>query len=88
MCAELLGHVRLFATPVEKGVHCSPSDSSVHRVPQARILSGLLSSPPGDLPNPEIEPVSLMSPELASRSFTTSAIWEVYSNFPFIDKEN
>ena len=50
--------------------------------------SGLLSSPPGDLPNPETEPMSLMSPALASRFFTTSAIWEVYSNPPFIDKEN
>ena len=73
VCAKLLGHVRLFATPVEKGVHCSPSDSSVHRVLQARILSGLLSSPPGDLPNPEIEPVSLTSPAVAGRFFTTSA---------------
>ena len=34
----------------------------------------------GDLPNPAIEPVSLMSPELAGRRFTTSATWEV----PFI----
>ena len=50
--------------------------------------SGMLSSPPGYLPNPEIEPMSLMSPALASRFFTTSAIWEVYSNPPFIDKEN
>ena len=32
--------------------------------------------PPGDLPNPGIEPSSLMSPALAGRFFTTSAIWE------------
>ena len=32
--------------------------------------------PPGDLPNPETEPVSLMSPELAGRFFTTSTTWE------------
>ena len=35
--------------------------------------SGLPIPPPGDLPNPGIEPVSLMSPALADRLFTTSA---------------
>ena len=35
--------------------------------------SGLPVPPPGDLPNPGIEPVSLMSPALADRLFTTSA---------------
>ena len=30
----------------------------------------------GDLPNPKIEPKSLMSPALAGRFFTTNAIWE------------
>ena len=38
--------------------------------------SGLLWPPPRDLPNPGIELISLMSPELAGRFFTTSAIWE------------
>ena len=38
--------------------------------------SGLPFPSPGDLPNPEIEPVFLMSLELAGRFFTTSAIWE------------
>ena len=32
--------------------------------------------PPGDLPNPGIEPVSLMSPALAGGFFTTSNTWE------------
>ena len=31
---------------------------------------------PGDLPNPGIEPASLMSPALAGRFFNTSAAWE------------
>ena len=35
-----------------------------------------MPSPPGDLPDPGIEPVSLKSPALAGRSFTTSATWE------------
>ena len=33
--------------------------------------SGLPCSPPGDLPDPGIEPVSLMSPSLADGFFTT-----------------
>ena len=32
--------------------------------------------PPGDLPDPGIEPVSLTSPALAGAFFTTSATWE------------
>ena len=32
--------------------------------------------PPGDLPNPGTEPVSLMSPVLAVRFFTTITAWE------------
>ena len=38
--------------------------------------SALLFPPPGDLPNPGIEPTSLMSPALAGGFFTTSASWE------------
>ena len=38
--------------------------------------SELPCPPPGDLPYPEIEPTSLMSPALACGFFTTSAIWE------------
>ena len=41
--------------------------------------SGLPCPPPGDFPNPGIEPVSLMSPALAGRSFITSATWEAHS---------
>ena len=38
--------------------------------------SGLPCPPPGDLPNPGIEPVSLTFPALAGGFFTTSATWE------------
>ena len=38
--------------------------------------SGLPFPPPGDLPDPEIQSESLMSPALASGFFTTSATWE------------
>ena len=38
--------------------------------------SGFPFPPPGDLLDPGIKPVSLMSPELASRFFTTITTWE------------
>jgi len=38
--------------------------------------SGLLCPPPGDLPDPGIEPVSLMSPALTGGFFSTRATWE------------
>ena len=38
--------------------------------------SGLPCPPPGHLPDPGIEPASLMFPSLAGRLFTTSATWE------------
>ena len=60
-----LSHVWLFVTP---WTVCSPSDSSVHGILQARIWSGLPIPSPGDLPGPGIE---LASPKLAGRFFTT-----------------
>ena len=42
--------------------------------------SGLPCLHPGDLPNPGIEPVSLMSPALAGRFLTTSATGEPYDS--------
>ena len=41
--------------------------------------SGLLWPPPRDLPNPGIEPMSLRSPALASKFFTTGTTWEAPS---------
>ena len=38
--------------------------------------SGLPCPPPGDLPDPRIEPASFKSPALIGRFFTTSATWE------------
>ena len=59
----------------------SPPGSSVQGKSQARILEKVFycsptCSPPGALSDPGTESVSLMSPELAGRFFTTSAIWE------------
>ena len=60
---------------------CSQSDSSVHRVLQARILEWVALFCFRDLPDPEIEPTSLKSPELAGGFFfvfffTIRATWE------------
>ena len=43
---------------------------------QQEYWSGVLCPPPGDLPDPGIEPTSLPSPALVGRFFTTSATWE------------
>ena len=40
--------------------------------------SGLPCPSPGNLPEPGIEPASLMSPTLAGGFFTTSATWEAW----------
>ena len=40
--------------------------------------SGLPCSPPGELPDPGIKPMSLTSPVLSGRYFTTSAAWEAH----------
>ena len=37
-----------------------------------------LPCPPGDLPNPGVEPASLMSSALAGRFFTTGTTWEAH----------
>ena len=46
----------------------SPPGSSVHGILQARIWSGLPIPSPGDLPHPEIKPVSFKSPALTAGS--------------------
>ena len=55
-------------------VDCSPSGSSIHGIPQARITE---CPPLGDLPDPGTKPMSLRSPALAGELFTTSAIVHV-----------
>ena len=40
--------------------------------------SGLLCPSPGDLPDPGIQPMSLWSPALPGRFFTTSTTWEAH----------
>ena len=66
-------HVRLFATPGTVA-HQAPLSMGFSR---QEDWSGLpCPPPPGDLPNPGMEPTSLLSPALAGRFFITSAAWE------------
>ena len=50
---------------------CGPPGSYVHGILQAIILDGLPAPAPEDLPDPEIEPESFVSPALAADSLQT-----------------
>ena len=62
----------LFVTPWSVA-HQAPLSMGFFR---QEYWGGLLFPSPGDLPNPRIEAVSLLSSSLAGGFFTTSAIWE------------
>ena len=66
--------VRLF-----NRMDCSLPGSSIIGIFQARTPEWVAHPPPGDLPDPGMEPESLRSPTLAGRFFTTSATWEICS---------
>ena len=48
----------------------------IHGILQARILEWVAVPSAGALPDPGIEPLSLMSPALAGVFFTSSTTWE------------
>ena len=52
---------------------CRPPGFSVHGILQARILECVAIPSSGDLPDPGMEPSSLMSPALAGGLLTTNA---------------
>ena len=64
--AKLLSQVQLFATPWTVAP-LSPLSIGFSR---QEYWSGLPCPPPGDLPDPGIEPISTISPALADRFFT------------------
>ena len=64
--------VCLFVTPWTVASQTPPSMGFSRQ----EYWSGLPCPPPGDLPDPWSEPVSLTSPALAGRFFTTSTAWE------------
>ena len=57
-------------------VGCSPRGSPVMGFSRQEYWIGWPFSSPVDLPNPGIEPASLVSPALAGRFFTTGTTWE------------
>ena len=66
MCAQSLSCVQLFHNPMD----CSPPDSSLSMgFFRQEYWRGLPFPPPGDLPDPGIEPAC---PALAGRFFTTA----------------
>ena len=67
-------HVQFFVT-LWTVAHQAPLSMGLSR---QEYWSGLLCPAPGDLPNPGIEPASLISPALAGKFFTTSANWEAH----------
>ena len=72
-------HVQLFATLWTVAHQASLS----MRFSRQEYWSGLLCCPPGHLPHPVMESMSLMSPALAGGSFITSATWEAQHFWEF-----
>ena len=68
-----LSCVQLFVTPWSVAHHQAPLSMGFSR---QEYWSGLPCPPPGDLPDPGIEPMSLVSAALAGKFFTTSTTWE------------
>ena len=63
-------------------VHQAPLSMGFSR---QEYWSGLPRPPPGDFPDPEIEPKSLTSPAVVGSFFTTSATWEAHCWYPSPD---
>ena len=70
--AKLLQSCHSLCNPMD----CNLPDFPAHGILQTRILEWLPWPPPGNLPDPGIKPLSLMSPALAGKFFTTSVTWE------------
>ena len=74
--AKLLSRVRLFVT-LRTAAHQAPLSMGLSR---QEYWSELPYPPPGDLPDPGIEPTYLKAPALAGGFFTTCATWEGTTN--------
>ena len=68
----VLTHIQIFASPWAVA-HQAPLSMGFSR---QEYWSGLSCSPPGDLPNPGIEPASPKSPALAGKILYHWATWE------------
>ena len=70
-------HVHPVGDAIQQSHPLSSPSPPAFNLLQQEYWSGLPCPPPEDLPDPGIEPISLMSPALAGRFFTTSATWEL-----------
>ena len=68
-------HVQLFVIVWTIARQALPS----MRFSREEYWSELPCPPPGNLPNPEIEPTPFMFPSLAGSFFTTSTTWEAHN---------
>ena len=82
-CVCVLSCVRLFAAPWTV-VHQAPLSTEFFR---REYWSRLPFPTPGDLPNPGTESMSLMSPALAGRFFTTRSVMPKSQNLPVTTRE-
>ena len=73
-CAQSLSHIRHFAAPWTVA-HQAPLPMEFSRQVH---WTGVPFPTPRDLPNPGIEPASLISPALADEFFTGRATWEAH----------
>ena len=73
VCAQMLSHVRLFATPWNVA-HQAPLSMEFS---MQEYWNGLPFLTSGDFPSPGIKTASLASLALTIRFFSTSATWEV-----------
>jgi len=77
VCVCVLSRVQLFATP-QTVAHQAPLSM---RFPRQEYWSVLPFPPPGDLPDPGVEPSSLVSAALVGGFFTNCATWEALRKF-------
>ena len=88
-CLTSIGSLRVHAKLLQlcptlcNLMDCSLPGSSVHEIIQARILERVVISFSKDLPNSEIQPLSLTSPASAGWFFTTSTTWAYYTLLPY-----
>ena len=61
-------HVKIMSDSFCDPMVCIPPGSSVHGFPRQKYWRGLSFPPPGDLPDPEIEPMSPVVPALQADS--------------------
>ena len=73
VCAKLLQLCLILCNPMDYSL----LGSSVHRILQERIVELAAMISPGDLPDPGIEPASLMSPALAGGSLSLALCWKL-----------